>query len=91
MSTVTPPSYVYETPDGGVTVYRREMGKLDRQLIEVHPTNLLGEWGNRRALAVKRMRLYRIAADSEHDAVLNDMLERVEVYWALKHGGSDGA
>ena len=30
--------YIYESPDGGATVYRREMGETDRELVDTNPT-----------------------------------------------------
>lgn len=29
--------YIYESPDGGKTVYRREMGETDRELVDTNP------------------------------------------------------
>ena len=33
------PKYIYESPDKGKTVYRREFGKLDRELIKENTDN----------------------------------------------------
>ena len=33
------PKYIYESPDKGKTVYRREFGKLDRELVKENTEN----------------------------------------------------
>jgi hypothetical protein len=72
--------YVFESPDGGHTVYRRHVGKQDRELVSVSKEtqdklDSLKEdklWGNiRRASAV--------------DPALKEMLDQVKVYYELKH------
>jgi hypothetical protein len=73
-------TYVYESPDGGNTVYRREPGNTDRQLHYVSDKrkNLDRElehaklWGN----------IHRAA---KTDSTLNEMLDQIKVYYTLKN------
>jgi hypothetical protein len=68
-------TYIYESPDGGGTIYRRTMGSLDRELIREGPLRKLQQ----------RSQLWRdIFQAAESDPVLKDMLDRVEVYYTLK-------
>ena len=68
-------TYIYESPDGGGTIYRRAMGSLDRELIREGPLRKLQQ----------RSQLWRdIFQAAESDPVLKDMLDRVEVYYTLK-------
>ena len=72
--------YVFESPDGGHTVYRRHIGKLDRELVSrdnfaQNKIDTLREdklWGNIRRAA-------------KADPALNEMLDQVKVYYELKH------
>jgi hypothetical protein len=73
-------TYIYESPDGGDTVYRREPGNTDRQLhyISDKRKNLDQElqhaklWGN-------------IHRSATADPVLKQMLDQIEVYYTLKN------
>jgi hypothetical protein len=72
--------YVFESPDGGHTVYRRHIGKLDRELVSrdnfaQNKIDTLREdklWGNIRRAA-------------KTDPALKEMLDQVKVYYELKH------
>ena len=72
--------YVFESPDGGHTVYRRHVGKQDRELVSVSPEKqstieMIKEdklWGNIRRAA-------------KTDPALKEMLDQVKVYYELKH------
>jgi hypothetical protein len=72
--------YVFESPDGGHTVYRRHVGKLDREMVSMDnyaqdKLDTLKEdkiWGNIRRAA-------------KTDPALNEMLDQVKVYYELKH------
>lgn len=71
--------YVFESPDGGETVYRREFGEQRRELVKGDPASKLQE----------AQRLYRwkhIFNASVDDAELKELIERVEVYYRLKYG-----
>lgn len=68
-------TYIYESPDGGDTIYRRTMGSVDRELVREGPLRKLQQ----------RSQLWRkIFQAAESDPVLQDMLDRVEVYHSLK-------
>jgi hypothetical protein len=68
-------TYIYESPDGGGTIYRRTMGSVDRELIREGPLRKLQQ----------RSQLWRdIFQAAESDPVLKDMLDQVEVYYTLK-------
>jgi hypothetical protein len=72
--------YVFESPDGGHTVYRRHVGKQDRELVSVSlekqsTVDALREdklWGGIRRAA-------------KTDPALKEMLDQVKVYYELKH------
>ena len=68
-------TYIYESPDGGDTVYRRRSGSVDREMIQE---------GSLRKLQ-RRSQLWRdIFLAAESDPVLKNMLDRVEIYHRLK-------
>lgn len=76
--------YVYESPDGGRTVYQREIGSSERTLtkeslkvrndviIEMQENKL---WGNIRRMA-------------KEDPALEELLSHVVVYYKLKYENS---
>ena len=73
-------TYIYESPDGGETVYRRAHGNTDRELhyISDKRKNLDTElkhsklWGN----------IHRAA---KSDSALQQMINQIEVYYTLKN------
>jgi hypothetical protein len=73
-------AYIYESPDGGETVYRRESGKLDQKLHHVsNKRKILHQelmhaklWGN----------IHRAA---KADPALQEMLDQIEIYHTLKN------
>lgn len=75
---------VYESPDGGKTIYARSMGRTARRL--VHSDNQ--ESDLRRELQLQVM-WHGIHSAAQHDPVLNDMLEQIEVYYQLRHAHTD--
>ena len=71
-----PETYIYESPDGGDTIYRRKFGETDREMIresalhnQLMRTKL---WGD----------IHRAA---QKDPVLKEMLDQIEVYHHLKN------
>lgn len=69
--------YIFESPDGGQTVYRREPGEQRRELIK-EPKNIL----------LEAQRLYEwkhIFKKSNSDSELRELIERVEVYYRIKY------
>jgi hypothetical protein len=68
-------TYIYESPDGGGTIYRRVMGSPDREMVREGPSR-------KQSLRNQLWRDIFLAAES--DPVLKDMLDRIEVYHRLK-------
>ena len=68
--------YIYESPDGGDTIYRRPFGTNQRELVREGPLRQ----------KMLRSQLWRdIFQAAETDAVLKEMIEKVEVYHRLKN------
>ena len=81
MGSLTPgATYIYESPDGGDTVYAREAGKSERIMIgqNTRAKSLINEirenqlWGDIRRMA-------------ETDPAMAELLERAKVYYYLKN------
>ena len=72
-------TYIYESPDGGDTVYRRRMGGTQRELHSISDKrrDLLDD--------LKKNKLWGdIHRAAQSDPVLQEMLDRIEVYHRLK-------
>jgi hypothetical protein len=72
-------TYIYESPDGGDTVYRRRMGGTQRELHSISDKrrDLLDE--------LKKNKLWGdIHRAAQSDPVLKEMLDQIEVYHLLK-------
>jgi hypothetical protein len=72
-------TYIYESPDGGDTVYRRRFGDVQRELhsISDKKRDLLDE--------LKKKKLWGdIHRAAQSDPVLKEMLDQIEVYHLLK-------
>lgn len=79
---MTQPTYIYESPDGGHTVYRRLSGghPIQRELYTI------SEEKRRLDLQVARETKWNnILQDSDKDPVLKEMLDQVLVYHSLKN------
>ena len=75
-------TYIYESPDGGDTVYRRILGEpLDQR--ELHLISDSKQAWNYKM--ERRGRWLQIVESAEQDPVLKDMLDRVEIYHSLKN------
>jgi hypothetical protein len=71
---------VFESPDGGDTVYEREFGSTERKIIRKGALRQLQQ----------RSQLWReIFHAALQDAALQEMIEQVEVYYELKHAHTD--
>jgi hypothetical protein len=69
-------TYIYESSDSGDTIYRRLAGTNQRELVREGPLR-------QRML---RSQLWReIFQAAENDAILQDMIEKVEIYYRLKN------
>ena len=70
---------IYESPDGGKTVYSRKMGETDRTMIYQDPVykkeaELTRRWAN----------LKEAVFMSDDDPTIKDALEKLEMVYALK-------
>ena len=75
VSNITEP-YIYESPDGGDTVYRRRSGSVDREMIQEGPLRK----------KMLRSQLWRdIFQSAESDEALARMIENIEIYYHLKN------
>lgn len=72
---------IYESPDGGLTVYAREQGSDKRHLIKKDPALI-----QREKAAIRKNRLLTILKLCETDTTLNDALEALEALYILKYG-----
>jgi len=68
-------TYIYESPDRGDTVYRRRAGSNQRELVQEGPLRK----------KMLRSQLWRDIFDAaETDSVLQEMINKIEVYHTLK-------
>lgn len=68
--------YIYESPDGGDTIYRRPFGTNQRELVREGPLRQ----------KMLRSQLWRdIFEAAETDPALKEMIEKVEVYHRLRN------
>ena len=78
---VTPKTYIYESPDGGLSVFARELGSTERIIVTQDPKFL-----DRQKNALRANRLLTILKASETDATLDDALGKLEALYILKYG-----
>jgi uncharacterized protein YihD (DUF1040 family) len=71
---------IYESPDGGKTVYARKSGETIRHLHSVDPT-----WQKEQELNVRWANLKEAVYMADSDPALNDLIEKVEIYHKLKN------
>jgi hypothetical protein len=69
---------VYESPDGGLTIYKRQAGKTERVLHSVAP-----ELQERIELERRRNEWMDIFNTAEHSPALQEAIERVKVLYEL--------
>jgi hypothetical protein len=77
-------TYVYESPDGGDTIYRRPMASTQRELYRIsdQKSTLIDD--------LRKSKLWgEIHRSAQSDPVLKDMLDQVEVYHTLKNSPRD--
>lgn len=72
--------YIYESPDGGKTVYAREIGS-DKRFIVKQDNSVI----ERQQTAMRSNRLLTILKKSQTDATLKDALEALEALYILKY------
>lgn len=69
------PGYIYESPDGGDTVYRRRANSTEREIVHQGPLHQLR----------LRSQLWReIFLSAQEDPELRAMIDQIEVYYRLK-------
>lgn len=72
-------TYVYESPDGGDTIYRRRLGDTQKELhsISDRKKDLRAE--------LRHSKLWgQIHRAAKKDPVLQEMLDKIEIYHKLK-------
>jgi hypothetical protein len=74
-------SLIYESPDGGKTVYARKRGSLERHLAYEDPV-----WKKEQELSARWMKLKEAVYMADSDTTLNDALKKLEMLYALKKG-----
>lgn len=70
---------IYESPDGGKTVYSRKMGETVRTLHHIDPAYKKEQELNRRWANLKEAVFM-----ADDDPTINDALEKLEMVYALK-------
>lgn len=80
LETVSETRYIYESPDGGQTVYAREIGSDTRFIVKQDSAII-----ERQKIAVRANRLMTILKQSETDITLRDALEQLEALYILKY------
>lgn len=70
---------IFESPDGGKTVYTRKPGETVRHLHSVDP-----QWQKEQELNVRWANLKGAVYMADSDPGLNDLIEKVEIYYNLK-------
>lgn len=70
---------IYESPDGGKTVYARKSGETVRHLHSVDPV-----WQKEQELNVRWANLKEAVFMADTDPAMNDLIEKVEIYYRLK-------
>jgi len=81
LETVSETRYIYESPDGGQTVYARKIGCDKRFIVKQDPAII-----ERQKIATRANRLMTILKLSRTDTTLNDALEQLEALYILKYG-----
>ena len=71
-------TYIFESPDGGNTVYRREFGKIDRELHSISEEKR--KWDQQ---LEEEMLWVKIAQASRHNPALQAALEQARVIYEL--------
>jgi hypothetical protein len=70
---------IFESPDGGKTVYARRSGETERHLHWEDPT-----WKREQELSRRWMNLKEAVFMADSDPTLNDALTKLEMLYALK-------
>lgn len=70
---------IYESPDGGKTVYARKPGETVRHLHSVDPV-----WQKEQELSVRWVNLKPAVFMADSDPTLDDAIKKVEMLYLLK-------
>ena len=70
---------IYESPDGGQTIYQRELGRQRRRRISSTATQ---------AMAGRRLLWADILATARTDPELQSMIQQVEVSYTLRYNNT---
>jgi len=70
---------IYESPDGGKTVYARKPGETVRHLHSIDPV-----WQKEQELSVRWVNLKPAVFMADNDPTLNDAIKKVEMIYLLK-------
>jgi len=70
---------IYESPDGGKTVYVRKHGDITRKLTHIDP-----DWKKESELTRRWVDLKEVVLMACDDPTINDALEKLEILYALK-------
>ena len=70
---------VYESPDGGKTVYARKRGSLERHLVYEDPV-----WKREQSITERWMKLKAAVFMADSDPTINDAINKVELLYTLK-------
>jgi hypothetical protein len=73
-------TYIFESPDGGDTVYRREFGKSERELHSISEEKR--KWDQR---LEEEMLWVKIAQAGRNNPALQTALEQARVIYELSH------
>ena len=75
-----PKTYIYESPDGGDTIYRRRFGDASREIHSI---------GDKKRDLIDDLRKNKLWSNihraAKSDPVLQEMLDQVEIYHTLKN------
>jgi hypothetical protein len=69
---------IFESPDGGNTIYKRTFDSLTRELHQEDPEVI-----KQQELAIRSQRMMRIIRLAETNPTLRDALEKLETLYAL--------
>lgn len=70
---------IYESPDGGKTVYARKSGETARQSHSVDPV-----WEKECAISERWVKLKPAVYMADSDPTINDALTKLEMLYAIK-------
>lgn len=70
--------WIYESPDGGETVYRRLPGAINRELVKGDPDAQM-------KLLQKKLLWSKMCAKALDDSELQQLIDAAEVYYRLKY------